>query len=91
MENASVSESARGHIEVFQYLGYNGGFAHKRTLLWLCRVVGVNGKPFPDATNWKGCADPIYAESHAKDWESLTGWPVVNLGRHPEYDHGLRE
>ena len=70
------------HIQIYQYLAYNGGFAKERTLLWNCDVIGVNG----ERRNWKqdgwaGHEDKQYAVKRATDASIFTGWPIVEAGR----------
>jgi hypothetical protein len=81
-------------IYVYQYNGYNGGFARKRTLLWRCTLIGANGeKKF--GGDWmsegSGNSDKKYAEQDAKRWSNFLAWPVIDLGRNESFDEIVRE
>lgn len=79
-------------IEVFQYLGYNGGFARERQLLWYCNIIGVNGeKRHPDQNTWHGNSERKYADRSANDWRTFTGWPVIDRGRVKAFDDPIKE
>lgn len=76
-------------IYVYQYSGYNGGFARKQTLMWKCILVGVNGdKMFGGSwmSEGSGYADKLYADRDAERWSTFLGWPVVQLGRCEQFD-----
>lgn len=76
-------------VYLYQYNGYNGGFAQRRELLWRCTLVGANGeKRF--GGDWMceghGNASKQYAEQDAKRWSTFLGWPTVDLGRAEIFD-----
>jgi hypothetical protein len=79
----------RETIYVYQYNGYNGGFAQRRSLLWRCTLIGANGeKKF--GGSWMsentGNVSRHYAERDAAQWAEFLGWPVVDLGRYESFD-----
>jgi hypothetical protein len=80
-------------IYIYQYNGYNGGFARERTLLWTCVLVGANGEK-RSGGHWMnegiGNVDKQYAIDAAKNWSKFLDWPVVDLGRADEFDDVLR-
>lgn len=75
------------HIQVYQALVYNGGFATARTLLWNAVAIGVRGTRHNfDCDGWKGHVDKTFAERRARNWALFTGWEIVDAGRVPQYD-----
>lgn len=78
---------AENHIEVYQYLGYNGGFARERTLLWKAEIVNAKGaRRNCDDNSWHGHPDKKYPMRDAEWWSDFLGWPIVDLGRIRERD-----
>lgn len=81
-------------IYVFQYAGYNGGFARTRSLMWKCLLVGVDGAR-RHGGDWMsegyGYKDKQYADKDASDWATFLGWPIVNLGRCEDFDDRVKE
>ena len=80
-------------IYIYQYKGYNGGFAISRRLLWRCTLIGVDGqKKF--GGSWMseniGNKSKEYAERDAAQWSKFLGWPTVDLGRYEEFDEAPR-
>lgn len=74
-------------VEVYQYLGYNGGFARERILLWVCDVIGVSGeRRRACAASWHGNPDKVYALRHAAEKHAFNGWPVFDIGRQEQRD-----
>jgi len=70
-------------IEIYQILGYNGGFAITRILLWRCDIVNASGKR---ETGSLRSIEKIYAKEAANEWKERTHWPVFDLGRQESYD-----
>ena len=80
-------------IYLYQYNGYNGGFAQRRILLWRCTLVGANGeKEFGGSwmSEGTGNVNKEYAERDAARWAEFLGWPVVDLGRSEDFDDSPR-
>lgn len=76
-------------IYVYQYNGYNGGFAQKRTLLWRCTLVGANKEERTGGdfmSEGHGYQNKRYADRDAADWAEFLGWPIVELGRCEHFD-----
>lgn len=74
-------------IELFQYLGYNGGRASKRELLWKAEIVNAKGERRNcDDGSWHGSPNKEYPVRGAQWWSDFLGWPVVDLGRVEERD-----
>lgn len=81
-------------IYVYQYNGYNGGYATSRILLWRCTLVGVDGEQMFGGS-WMseghGNTHKQYAERDAARWAKFLGWPVVDLGRATLFDDNPRD
>lgn len=73
---------AENRIEVFQYLGYNGGFARERRLLWKAEIVNFKGERRNcDKNSWHGYPEKTHPLKEAEWWSGFLGWPIVDLGR----------
>lgn len=91
MADNDTSELPTPRIEVFEYLGYNGGFARERIPLFKCVVIGANGTRRPSNPNtWHGYSDPQYAQRDAQEWSEFTDWPVFDLGRRSDRDDPVK-
>lgn len=87
-----ASELPTPRIEVFEYLGYNGGFARVRIPLFKCVVVGANGvRRLSNPNTWHGYSDREYAQRDAIEWAEFTAWPVFDLGRQETRDDPVKQ
>ena len=84
-----MSKLKKKTVYVYQYAGYNGSYARSKTLMWVCVVIGTNGKKMHGG-DWmsegNGYVDKQYADRDAAKWSEFTGWPLVQLGRCEQFD-----
>lgn len=79
-------------IEIFEYRGYNGGFATKRVLLHRCELIGANGeRRHSRSDSWHGYSTKEHCTKDANEWSAFTGWLVFDLGRLESRDDPIKD